>query len=92
MADIAIENDWKGPLIVDFPKIGIVLQDYSTIALFNIAMVGQQSTYGWFSHYRIPKISTIYPLVMADIAIENDWKGPLIVDFPIKNRDFPTRL
>ena len=62
------------------------------MALFNIAMVGQQSTYGWFSHYRIPKVSTIYPLVMADIAIENDWKGPLIVDFPIKNRDFPTRL
>jgi hypothetical protein len=55
-------------------------------------MVGQQSTYGWFSHYRIPKISTIYPLVMADIAIENDWKGPLIVDFPIKISDFPTRL
>ena len=37
---------------------------YGALWLFNIAMVGQQSTYGWFSHYRIPKISTIYPLVM----------------------------
>ena len=36
MADIAIENDWKGPLIVDFP-IKNREQDYSTMALFNIA-------------------------------------------------------
>ena len=28
----------------------------------------------------------IYPLVMTNIAIEN---GPFIVDFPIKNGDFP---
>jgi hypothetical protein len=32
------------------------------------------------------KLCHFYPLVMADIAIEN---GPFIVDLPIENDDFP---
>ena len=39
--------------------------------------------------FKPPYIQASYPLVMTNIAMENEWKLLLMMSFPMKNGDFP---